>query len=229
MLLFHGFGSDAVHFAELTGLQAAGPAAGFLVAVPDTPRAIRGWQLSGRGTDATFVSGVVGAVERDNCVDESAVFAAGFSSGAAFTLAYSCAHQDQIAAIATVAAEYQLGCRKPLPILAFHGTADPAVPYQDGAIGLSLPGVKVRGTERNMADWARLDRCRPGPSRTRPSGEIVHEIWTGCAAGSSVQLYTVTGGGHTWPGADPKRAVGVTTQQIDASRLILGFFGAHAS
>ncbi len=227
ILLFHGFGSDAARFVTLTGLQTAGPAAGFLVAVPDTPGAVRGWQVNGRGTDAAFVDGVVAAVERDHCVDENAVFATGFSSGAAFTLAYGCAHQDRIAAIATVAVEYQLGCTKPLSILAFHGTADPAVPYQNGAIGLSLKGVKVRGTELNMADWARLDRCRATPQRARLSSEIVHETWNGCAPGIGVQLYSVLGGGHSWPGADPKRALGRTTQQIDATSLILDFFVAR--
>jgi len=30
------------------------------------------------------------------------------------------------------------------------------VPYQDGAVGASLPG-KVRGTERNMGDWTATD------------------------------------------------------------------------
>jgi poly(3-hydroxybutyrate) depolymerase len=49
-----------------------------------------------------------------------------------------------------------------MPILAFHGgPKDPEVPYQNGAVGLSLPGVKVRGTQLNMGDWARLDTCRP--------------------------------------------------------------------
>ena len=101
-----------------------------------------------------------------------------------------------MAAIATVAVEFQLGCTRPVSILAFHGTADPLVPYQNGAIGLSLPGVKVVGTERNMEDWARLDHCRPVARRTRLGTQVVRQQWAGCRAGSSVVLYTVLGGGH---------------------------------
>ena len=93
-----------------------------------------------------------------------------------------------------------------------------------GAIGLSLPGVKVRGTQRNMADWARLDRCRTVPRRARIGSQVIRQQWHGCARGTSAVLYTIVGGGHSWPGADPAQSVGLTTQQVDASSQVLSFF-----
>jgi polyhydroxybutyrate depolymerase len=123
-----------------------------------------------------------------------------------------------------VAVEFQLGCTRPLSILAFHGTKDPLVPYQNGAIGLSLPGIKVRGTELNMGDWARLDHCRTVPRRTRIGTQVVRQQWSGCAGHHSVGLYTIIGGGHSWPGADPTKAIGLTTEQISATSLVLSFF-----
>jgi poly(3-hydroxybutyrate) depolymerase len=36
------------------------------------------------------------------------------------------------------------------------------------------------------------------------------------------------GGGHSWPGADPKEAVGLTTQQISATSLMLSFFARYS-
>jgi polyhydroxybutyrate depolymerase len=225
ILLFYGFDSDPAQFSTLTGLPAQGSDDGSIVAVPHTQGAESEWQFDAHGTDATFVDSLVVSLERTYCIDRHAVFAAGFSAGAAFTVIYSCARQAQITAIATVAVEFQLGCTRPMPILAFHGTQDPLVPYQNGAIGLSLPGARVRGTQRNMGDWALLDRCHANARRTRIGSQVDEQQWQGCALGTSVTLYTVIGGGHAWPGANPKKALGLTTQQVNATSKILSFFG----
>jgi polyhydroxybutyrate depolymerase len=224
VLLFYGFGSGPAQFSSLTGLPSRGSRRGYLVAVPHTQGAESEWQFNAHGTDARFVDGLVASLEHAYCIDTNAVFATGFSAGAAFTIIYSCAREDRIAAIATVAVDYQLGCTRPISIMAFHGTEDPLVPYQNGAIGLSLPGVKVRGTELNMGDWARLDRCRVTPRQTRTGSQVIRQEWSGCARKTSVVLYTIVGGGHSWPGANPKLAVGLTTQQVSATSQILSFF-----
>jgi polyhydroxybutyrate depolymerase len=224
MILFSGFDSGPAQFSALTGLPARGSADGYLVAVPHTQGAESEWQFDAHGTDAAFVDRLVQSLESSYCVDRNAVFAVGFSAGAAFAVLYSCSRQNRIAGLATVAVEFQLGCTRPMPILAFHGTDDPLVPYQNGAIGLSVPGVKVRGTLRNMEDWARLDRCRAVPHRARLGSQVVRRQWYGCVHGTSVVLYTIVGGGHSWPGADPAEAVGLTTQQVSATARVLSFF-----
>ena len=225
ILSFHGFGSTAEEFSSLTQLPERGAAAGFTVVVPEG--AGHTWQFTGDGTDAAFVDAVLDDVAATTCVDRHRVTASGFSAGAAFTIAYACAHPDRVSAIVTVAVDFQLGCKRPLPILAFHGTADPAVPYTDGAIGLSLPGAKVRGTENNLGDWAALDRCDRSATVETVGPEVVRHTWTGCADGTEVGLYAVQGGGHSWPGADPTRSVGLTTQEISATDLALAFAARH--
>jgi polyhydroxybutyrate depolymerase len=40
-------------------------------------------------------------------------------------------------------------------------------------------------------------------------------------------LYSIIGGGHTWPGAIPLPKFGLTTTQINASATIWAFFAAH--
>jgi polyhydroxybutyrate depolymerase len=199
---------------------------GYLVAVPHSQGTEAEWQIDSHGTDASFVDELINSLELTYCIDKSAVFAAGFSAGAAFTIAYSCSHQTQIAAIATVAVEFQLGCTRPQSIMAFHGTNDPLVPYRNGAEGLSLPGVRVRGTQLNMGDWAKLDGCRASSRRQRIGSQVIRQQWPGCASGTRVVLYTVVGGGHSWPGADPKKALGLTTEQVSATQQILSFFTA---
>ncbi len=229
VLLFYGFDSDPAQFSALTDLPSRGSADGDLVVVPHTQGAETEWQFSSHGTDATFVDALVTSLESTFCIDRGAVFAVGFSAGAAFTIVYACARQARITAIATVAVEFQLGCTRPMSIMAFHGTDDPLVPYRNGAIGLSLPGVKVRGTERNMADWATLDRCGPVPHRSRTGSQVVEQEWVRCVRDTSVVLYTIVGGGHSWPGADPRQAPGLTTQQVSATSEVLSFFGRYGT
>lgn len=225
VLLFHGFAADGRSIADLTQMPSRGAARGFIVVTPDGPN--HTWQLSGTGSDAAFIDGLVSTLSSSWCVDLHRVYTAGFSQGAAFAIFYSCARPDRIAVIATVAVDFQLGCRRPVPILAFHGTADPAVPYQDGAIGLSLPGVKVRGALLNMGDWARLDGCRATPATTTVGSEVTLTAWPHCSAHTDVDLYTIEGGGHSWPGAAPAKSPTPTTQQIDATVLMLDFFARH--
>ena len=222
IVLFYGFGSDPVEFSALTDLPSRASSDGYLVAVPQAQGSE--WQFSGQGTDAIREPNAGGNRQlllrrSTKCVP------AGFSAGAAFTIFYTCAHQGQIAAIATVAVEFQLGCTCPISILAFHGTEDPLIPYQDGAVGLSLPGVKVRGTELNMGDWARLDHCQSTPKQTRVGSQVIRQQWSGCIDKKSVVLYSVLGGSHSWPGADPKTSVGLTTEQVSATTQALAFFG----
>ena len=101
------------------------------------------------------------------------------------------------------------------------------MPYRDGATGASLPGVKVRGTLLNLGDWARLDGCGASPATRTIASEITLRTWPGCAPGTSVALYTITNGSHTWPGADPAASPLYTTRQIDATALMLAFFARH--
>lgn len=224
VLSFHGYASNAREFAALTRMPTEGARRDVIVVTPEGPG--HTWQLNATGSDAAFVDAIVATVSQSLCVDMHRVYASGFSQGAAFTIIYSCARQDRIAAFATVAVDFQLGCKQPVPYLAFHGTVDPLVPYDNGAVGASIQG-KVRGTLLNMGDWARLDRCAPAPTVRTLSSEIVLRTWPQCTADTAVELYTVVKGSHTWPGADPKASPLYTTKQIDATALMLDFFAAH--
>jgi polyhydroxybutyrate depolymerase len=223
ILQFHGWSSDGPRFDALTEMGSRASAQGFYVATPTGTNDT--WQFDPKGTDAIFVDALVDKIESSACIDLDRVYAAGFSAGAAFTLFYSCARHDRVAAIATVAVDFQIGCKQPVSILAFHGTKDPAVPYSNGAVGASLPGAHVRGSELNLADWAKLNDCAPTPSSTKLGTEVTLERWHGCTADASVAFYRIEGGGHSWPGAPPNGA-GLTTQQVSATDRIIDFFRA---
>jgi polyhydroxybutyrate depolymerase len=225
IILFHGFNGSGAQIADYTRLPAQAAAAGYVVASPNGTA--KTWQLDAHGTDAGFVTALIVHLEASRCIDRRRVYLAGFSAGAAFAILYGCQHQREIAALATVAVDFQLGCTRPMPIVAFHGTLDPLVPFVNGGLGASLPGVAVRGTELNMGDWARLDRCGPAPVSVALGSQVTRRRWPGCGAGTDVVLYRIEGGGHTWPGAVIDDGGGLTTHQIGASRLIVAFFDQH--
>ena len=202
ILLFHGSGSNAVQTSIYTQLPEQAAREGSLVATPD---GLDGrWQVSAPGAttdDLTFVSDLIADLSSRYCIDRTRIYAAGISLGSEFAAIVGCTPADHIAAVGLVAAEFLLRpCTGPLPVIAFHGTADPIVAYRSGDRA-ALPGVPVIGVVQNLSHWAGLDRCSPRPHRHRLAPMVVRRTWSGCEGGSAVVLYSVLGGGHTWPGS----------------------------
>ena len=154
------------------------------------------------------------------------IYAAGISLGSEFAAIVGCTPADHIAAVGPGGGGVPpAAVPVPLPVIAFHGTADPIVPYRSGGTGaVPARGAGARGgAEPRLLGPARPMR-RPPPD---PSG--CRAWWSGgpgpgAADGSAVVLYTVLGGGHTWPGSPVTLSAGTfgaTTQQIDATGLML--------
>jgi polyhydroxybutyrate depolymerase len=108
--------------------------------------------------------------------------------------------------------------------MAFHGTADPLVPY-DGW----LPAVPVQAfpaVPDELAAWAMRDGCDATPVEFLRTGDSHCQRWPRCRGGAEVELCTVDGGGHTWPGGFPL-PTGYTTNAINASDMMWQFFERH--
>jgi polyhydroxybutyrate depolymerase len=59
---------------------------------------------------------------------------------------------------------------------------------------------------------------------------VTETRYGGCRDGAEVVLYSIRGGGHTWPGGPqylPAFIIGKTSRQIDATSVIWSFFEAH--
>jgi polyhydroxybutyrate depolymerase len=230
ILLFHGWAGNAIQMSIYSAMPRIGAADGYLVATPD---AIKGaWSLTPPGAhsaDLRLVTALISALGDRYCIDLRKVYAAGFSLGSEFAAIAACTYPGRIAAIGLVSAEFLLKpCPRTVPVVAFHGTADGSVAYFAGGVGASLPGIHVPGVVNNLTDWARLDGCKPQPVIARLSSQILRRTWYGCRGQNSVVLYTVLGGGHTWPGSPIKLpALGMTTTQISATGTILAFFSRH--
>ena len=86
--------------------------------------------------DVDFISELLTHLETILCIDTSKVFSTGISNGAQLSSLLGCRLSTRIAAIAPVEGEESLApCTgRPEPILAFHGTADPVLPYTGGGL-----------------------------------------------------------------------------------------------
>jgi polyhydroxybutyrate depolymerase len=71
--------------------------------------------------------------------------------------------------------------------------------------------------------WA-VDGCAaPVTSTAGPVTRVV----AGCPDGRAVELVTVDGAGHQWPGAGPKLAGDPPSAALDATRELWAFFSRH--
>lgn len=230
ILAYHGRGNTGEgtqRFAGLDELPAVVAYPNGVVGTGDGDRqAWQGAPYSAPGVDdVAFTEDLLDAVQGELCLDTRRTYATGKSNGGGFAAILGCRLSDRVAAIAPVAGAFY-GTGEPpcepgraVPTLAFHGTDDVTIPY-DGDTERGLPAV-----ESWTADWADRNGCRDVGTRTRPvADDVTRTRWVGCRPRSAVELYTVLGGGHTWPGADSYSGGGYTTHSIEASEVMWDFF-----
>ncbi|NNC42929.1 MAG: hypothetical protein HKO03_06800 [Acidimicrobiia bacterium] len=227
ILEFHGFAGTAAEQSDVSGLGALAAEAGFAVVVFDGQgqpgRSLR-WDLNGGfDSDVAFVDLTMPSLLP--CAGP--MFATGFSNGAAFASVLGCESELDVIAVATVSwATEPCDNETPLPILAFHGTADGTVPFDgDGNDVLEfLLGLGSGPAEAAIGDWARHNGCTDFTVK-QIGPDVQYTEWSGCEADTG--FYRISNGGHSWPGSDSEVQFGVTTRTIAASSLIVDFFLAQ--
>jgi polyhydroxybutyrate depolymerase len=229
VLNLHGSGSNALQAGIYSDLPRRAAARGMLVASPDAIDGV--WELGATGDDADFLAALLDDLERRTCIDPDRIHLVGFSLGAWKAAVTACALDDRVASIALLTVEVFPGDCPPLPVLAFHGTADATVAYGPGGGTVDTdetPNAGLPGTRENVAAWADNAGCAAQPTVTPIGDDVELRRHTGCRHGGEVALYTIVGGGHTWPGSEivlgPPE---LTTESIDATALVLDWFEAH--
>lgn len=239
VISMHGHGGWPAQQQKLSGWNALADEFGFIVVYPAGIGSPKHWRTSsGAGEkndpamDVAFINDLIDKLASEYTLDPDRIYASGMSNGGGMTFVLSCQLADRIAAIGTVSGAYLLSwddCAptRLVPVIAFHGTADPIVPYEGGpseAYDLPFPSIPEW-----IATLAQRRQCAT-PQVERPDhGSVVGVRYTQCAENADVVFYTVHGGGHSWPGGDtlPESIVGPTTQDVNATRLIWEFFQAH--
>jgi polyhydroxybutyrate depolymerase len=238
VFVFHGYSMTAASIASATHFSDVADARTMIVAYPTgTGPALQasfnagdccGTAASTKVDDVGFTRDMLSNLEADYCVDSKRVFSTGLSNGAFFSYTLACELSDKIAAVAPVAGvlgEPPATCApvRPVPVLHIHGTGDVVVPYGGGV---------YRSVGATVDAWKSKDTCVPADGGAGTvvysKGDVSCTSYGPCAAGSDVELCTVTGGGHQWPGGALLPYGGVPTQNLIASEAIADFFQAHA-
>jgi polyhydroxybutyrate depolymerase len=241
VLVFHGGGGRARGIAPHTGFSRLAERDGFVTVYPEGLD--HRWN-DGRGygaghDDVGFVHALLDTLRRELAIDPRRIYATGISNGAIFSYRLACDLPGVLAAVAPVAGAMPVdlapscGHAEPVSVIAMQGTADPLMPYDGG--GVARRRGQVLSAARSVAFWATLDGCAAAPATTPEvdlapgDGTWVHRtVYGGCRDGRAVELYTIEGGGHTWPGGPPVGgSVGRVSRDLDATALIWAFFVQH--
>lgn len=238
VITLHGYSSkpsDAIYssrwnkLADLEGLIAVYP----LGYGSPTYWHIFNYAYGGRSvdTDVQFFSDLLDQLEEKYNIDPARIYVNGISMGGGMSYVLACKLSNRIAAVGSVSGAYNYplaSCNpaKPVPFIAFHGTEDNAVPYEGGVN--NTYGTVYPSIPEFFKSFATINQCSETNDLPQ-EGEISSTDYTQCAQNADVVLYTIHGGGHTWPGDTPAATPtwGYTTQQIDATALMWQFFEQH--
>ncbi|MFE3543875.1 alpha/beta hydrolase family esterase [Nocardia sp. NPDC059177] len=253
----HGYLQPGLLQSQWSGIAGFGLRHGFVTITPDADAGLLPrWEYGRGGADIAYLSAMLTQVEQTLCVDRRRIYMTGLSMGAFTTSSVACQLADRFAAVAPVAGIQDFPWCEParrVPVVAFHGTGDQFLSYTGGVgpVGELLPATD--GSSRLMfqqraenpaadnlpstapipaqtAAWAARNGCGPEPATEQVTADVTRTTYP-CDPDASVELYTVHGGGHTWPGGDPTLVpvaiTGPVTHTIEANRIIWEFFRDH--
>jgi polyhydroxybutyrate depolymerase len=236
VMLHGGFGS-ASQAEKSYGWDAEADQGHFLVAYPDGLN--HAWNTGGGccGTpgrtgvdDVGFITAMVAAIERQAPVNTGRVYATGISNGG--IMAYTLACRTSVFAAIGPDSATELGscpAPRPLSVIHIHGTADTRIPYQGGE-GQGVAHIDGPSVPSLNARWRAIDHCAAPVARTAGT---VTTATASCPGGRAVELITIAGAGHQWPGSAPKpliqRILGTDppSTALNATQVIWQFFAAH--
>jgi polyhydroxybutyrate depolymerase len=234
VITIHGFAQWPANHMSVSQWNPIADREGFIVVYPSGTGFPKRWlafpqQEFASSKDVMFISDLIDTLSAQYNIDLSRIYVNGLSNGGGMTFLLGCELADRIAATGTVAGAFvlpmeQCAASRPMPLIAFHGTADPIVPFQGGpSRGFDLPFPYI---PQWMAARAELNDCGPTPLALPANGEVNGVRYTGCLEDAEVIFYTIEGGGHTWPGGNPlpKSIAGYTSMDISASETMWAFF-----
>ncbi len=239
VISIHGFAQWPAHQMQTSRWNELADECGFIIVYPMGVGFPLHWRVrSGEENekalmeDVQFISDLIDELIMEYNIEPSRIYANGFSNGGGMTGVLACYLGDRIAAFGSVAGAYlypiaECQSTRPMPLIAFHGTADAIVPFAGGeSASFHIPFPTI---SEWIEMWARRNGCDGHPDEIPLSGEVVGLRYRSCEKNSEVEFYIIEGGGHAWPGGKPLPiwVVGHTTQQIDATRMMWEFFEQH--
>ena len=252
VIVLHGGGGEGKNMDALTGFNAESDREGFVAVYPDAVG--RNWN-DGRGDpgiksqaididDVSFISTLIDLLEKDLSINNKMLYITGISNGAMMSHRLGSELSTRIAAIAPVAGNIPEKMKPvwspsyPLSILIINGTDDPLVPWDGGDVTFfALKRGRVVSVANTVKFWVAKNGCAAVPvtyqlpdTEGRDGTTTTVESYKGCNGKAEVVLYTVKGGGHTWPGGPQylnELSIGKTSRDFNATATIWQFFKQH--
>jgi polyhydroxybutyrate depolymerase len=90
-------------------------------------------------------------------------------------------------------------------------------------------GPDATPVEQRVATWAARNLCKGAPTVTAVTDDVDLRDWVDCD--NPTRLYTVKGGGHSWPGSTFDTVIpdmlGPTSTSVSATAIMWWFFRQH--
>ena len=249
VLAYHGGATNMRLMKRYVDLDRVGDREGFAVVYPNGTgrfKRLLTWNAGGccgyaqekRIDDVAMTVALLADLAKAVPIDPRRIYATGISNGGMMAYRVACELSDRIAAVAPVAGTMAVdACKpaRPVPVIAFHGTADRHVPFLGGKGAQSISGVPYTPVGESVEWWRAFDHCPEAPAtseipdRAGDGTSVTRKAWSGCRDGSEVDLYVVANGGHTWPGVRTrlKAELGISTENLSASDAMWDFFRRH--
>ncbi|MFO0429185.1 MAG: alpha/beta hydrolase family esterase [Planctomyces sp.] len=247
ILAFHGGGANANHMVAYCGLNRKSDDAGFIVVYPNGTGRLEklltfnagnccGYAMTNEIDDVEFTRRILDDLATSANINAKMVFATGMSNGAIMSYRLASELSDRIAAIAPVGGPMGTErCKpsRPVSVIHFHGTDDEHAPINGGK-GKGVSGTEFYSVEHSIQAWVEANGCNKKPvvtmfPDTAKDGTLVSRKTYGSGkGGAEVVLVEIVGGGHTWPGQQPRlKALGKSTRNISANDMMWDFFEKH--
>jgi polyhydroxybutyrate depolymerase len=252
--VFHGATQTGQQLYDMTEYAKLADSEGIAVVFPDgqgvsslsstgslTPWSVTdGPPVCGAGTlvsnlnavDFAFVDAIKTDLEQDQCIDDKHIYATGFSMGGYFTHHIACDRMDFRAAAphsgGTMAALSSCTTGH-MPIIIFHGTADPLIAGSCDDPKLSSdPSFPPSATL-----WAEKNGCKPTyttiPANGTSGSNGTCYMYDGCPADGQVEMCSFQDMAHCWAGAPVcPGCIGEGPNYASATKLQWEFFKKYA-
>lgn len=246
VIAFHGGGGNAANMVNMSGFSEKADKENFIVAYPNGSGRMGNilltfnaggccaYAMREKVDDVAFISKLIDTLVAEYGVDKKRVYLTGFSNGAMISGYLAAKLSDKIAAAAPVSGSIFASSPKPngkVAILLINGTDDTAVPYDGGMSDRAKISPNQSEPYSSVKDgakyWAKNSGCSDTPEKT-VKGNVTTEKFTGCAAQADVEVISIKGGLHAWPGGKKGReAADEPSKDLNATDVIWDFFKAH--
>ncbi|MCF8463990.1 MAG: T9SS type A sorting domain-containing protein [Flavobacteriales bacterium] len=232
VIVLHGLGDNMTNMSQV-GFRQVADTANFIVVTPEalidqmftgstawnSGAGVAGFSLNADVDDVGFLNALIDTISDHYNIDQSRIFATGFSMGAFMSNRLACELSHRIASIASVAGTIggTLTCapEQDVPVCHFHGTSDTQVGY-----GIAGGGVQDNSFGNNVVDWISFWNSNNGCGNVTLEGQFPNSAndgftvdyveYAGCDNNARTVHYKVHGANHVWLG--PSNDVFYTTE-----------------